>query len=181
MLKKVLISILLVLVLAAVYFYNQPETRYMLALTVKNMRLPRNIQALSTKNPCAHLAEKTECFLHFFRANGSVEFSGDPPLFMAAMFTICEKKLTCVLELSDQMFQTIDFNNFWLRKSKFSNSKFAKEMMQVEMKNTDTLLRNFRKRLMTDFAIEQEPARKRLIVEYVKNVDSKLIELGLAN
>ncbi len=53
--------------------------------------------------------------------------------------------------------------------------------MPVELEKTDAVLRGFRKRLMTDFVIEQEPARKKLIVEYVKNIDAKLIELGLAH
>lgn len=181
MVKKVLLSILLLALFAAVYFYNQPNARYFVAVGLKKNKLESNIRSLGSKKTCANEIKKSECFFHFFRANGSIEFSEDLPLFVTSIFTICEKNIPCALELSDQLFQTVDFNTFWLRKSKFANSKFAKETMPVELEKTDAVLRGFRKRLMTDFVIEQEPARKKLIVEYVKNIDAKLIELGLAH
>lgn len=179
----ILCSLLVVLLTTAIYLYRDSENRYIIQVALRSIELSRAHTELKTKKTCFNSETKPECFNTLIGSLNGIEGSPDFTIYLVFAFKICDgvkKNPSCFYSLGDVLVKQIDPENFWLSKNiSHADIKF-KELFNLEMNHMDRFLRNYRKKLVELYDTELDPIIKLKALEFIKSVDSKIVQIQLA-
>lgn len=176
--KKVLLGIAIFFV--AVFFgglmwYMQTGNYYAIQLGLRAVEIQGKLKMLRQNKYCAGVDNKPECFQAFITANEQVKFSTDLPLYTIAAFSVCGDNNTyCVYESTNKAILAVDIHKLWLLENIKTRDKEFKLIYRQEVKMIDKFLRNYRKKLVEQYAVEIDPTKKTSLVDFVKQVDLKI-------
>ncbi len=181
MLKKLFKFITVVLILmipAGFYLLTIPEYRMQVKKFQKSIKIQAATAKLIADHACSDELKKTECFDNFVRVTGGIEFSTDIALFSLGSDKICYKNPYCEMAMSDKVIAQIDPKSLWVVTEKEWDPVFFAEAIKLEKGLVNRYLRTIRKSATDKFAEEADLQKKSEILNYIKTIDSKIIELS---
>jgi hypothetical protein len=175
---KFITVIAVLLIGVGIYLLTIPEYRMQAKILQKSIKIQAATAKLIADHTCSDELKKAECFDNFMRVTGGIEFSADLALFSLGSYKVCYKNQDCVMAITDKMVAQIDPKNLWVVAAKPDDPVFFNEAIKLEKGLLNRFLRQIRKSAIEKYGIETDTQKKFNIVNYVRTIDSKIIELS---
>lgn len=161
-----------------VYWYFRPENYYSVHLAMRVAELQGKIKIFSQNNYCAHVENKPECFKAFMIANEDIKFNSDLSAYTIAVNTVCgDKNIYCTYEATNKLVASIKVEKLWLPENIKIPDDDYKLIFKKELTLMNNFLRGYRKKLSDQYSVESDPTKKTNLIEFVKQIDSKIVTL----
>lgn len=159
------------------WFYQAPNY-YSFHQGVRSVELQGKIKILRQNNYCAKADNKPDCFQAFIVANENIQFSADLPLYLSAITSVCdENDKECTNAAFGKIVEAIHFDKLWFKDNLSPTGPEYKIVHKDEVSRINNLLRTSRIQLVDQYNSELNPAKKVVLVNFVKQIDSKIITL----
>jgi len=180
-LKKIASFFFLVLVLIAggltFAYYQYPEAKMEIKMFQKSLKIQAATEKLIADHACSDELKKADCFVNFVRVAGGVEFPSDLALFTIASYRICYKENSCMMKADGKFLSEVNLKNLWLFKEGKEDLVFFANTLKNEKKSMDQYFRAVRKSAVEKFQTEVDAAKKQEVLNYVKILDMKIVEV----
>jgi hypothetical protein len=175
---KFILVLLILGIVFGIYLLTIPEYRMQAKIFQKSIKIQAATAKLIADHTCSDELKKTECFDNFIRVTGGIEFSSDLALFGIGTYKVCYKNQYCMMAINDRMISQIDIKNFWVVTERQEDPAFFSEALKIEKGLVNRYLRTVRKSATDKFMTESDIQKKSDILNYIKTIDSKIIELS---
>lgn len=173
--------VLVVIAGAVTYAYRQyPEARMEIRIFQKSLKIKAATEKLIADNTCSDELKKADCFSNFILVMGGVEFSSDLALFTRSSYRICYKNPSCVMANTFKLLSQFNVKNLWVFQEPKSDPDFYAASVRIEKGLVDKYLRAIRKTATEKFQIETDDMKKNNLLQYIKAIDAKIVEVSQA-
>lgn len=176
---KFIAVIVVIIAAGTAYFYFQNiEFRMQAKVFLKSVKIQAALAKLMADQTCSDELKKVECYDHFIRVTSGIEFSTDLALFSVGAFRVCYKNPYCVMGINERMVAQFDPKNLWVATERDEDPQFFGEAIKLEKGLINRYLRGLRQHATENYTGEFDHAKKLEILNYIKIIDSKIIELS---
>lgn len=163
--------------MCVIWFY-QPQNYFSFHQGVRLIELQGKIKILRQNNYCAKVDNKTDCFQAFIVANENIQFSADLPMYQIAMSSVCEENnKDCFNASFGKIVEALEYDKLWFKENLNPSTPDYKTIHKDELGRINNLLRSNRIKLVDQYNSEINPAKKIILVNFVKQIDAKIITL----
>lgn len=175
---KLFAVVLVISVGVGIYLLQYPEYRLQAKIFQRSIKIQAAISKLIADHTCSDELKKVECYDNFVRVTGGIEFSSDLAVYQVGQSKICYGNTYCMMAMNEKLISQISAQSLWVVGEIPEDPAFFNEAFILEKSLINRYLREIRKTATESFMGEKDLDRKNDILNYIKTIDSKFIELS---